>query len=430
MVTRVALSVVAIAVAGCGARSHHGAAAAPGDELTLYRDRALISQRVDVEVAPAEKTTVRVSVPAGLTADDVVVIDRGGLTVSELRAVGTGRVFEPPAQATENREGEEREPPPAPVSRTPTELTFVVGAPQAGHFVLHLGYVTPQIQWGAAYTMTTTAARDRVSMRGAIAIANSTGITFKRARVFVVDAPLVTWRGRIAEQLGSALIGTTASTSPLAVPRDLGQVELGPDETRLELLPGDPPRKMRSVLVYDPIGTTLDHGGESPIRDATLGVNAATPARITESFEIARPEGTSAGLPAGPVRLLERHPDGSLAVLGEARLFDVATRVAEVDTVAIGTAEGVTGRRERRDMTVDDDRKRLVEEFVVTIKNTRARPVEIVIREHLYRGQNWSLAYYSTPIAAKEGPQQISLRGDVAANGETKVLYVVVYTWR
>jgi hypothetical protein len=51
-----------------------------------------------------------------------------------------------------------------------------------------------------------------------------------------------------------------------------------------------------------------------------------------------------------------------------------------------------------------------------------------VIREHLYRGQNWTLAYQSAP-AAKEGPQQISLRTKVPANGQAKVLYVVVYTW-
>jgi hypothetical protein len=32
-------------------------------------------------------------------------------------------------------------------------------------------------------------------------------------------------------------------------------------------------------------------------------------------------------------------------------------------------------------------------------------------------------------VAAKEGPQQISLRTQVPANGRAKVLYVVVYTW-
>jgi len=185
---------------------------------------------------------------------------------------------------------------------------------------------------------------------------------------------------------------------------------------------------MRSVLVYDPIGTRLDHPGASPLPEPTLGIEPAAPTRITESFEVDRDERATRGLPAGPVRLFDRHPDGSLAVLGEARLFDAATRVAAVDTVAIGTADGVTGHRERRDWAKDDDRRRFSEEFLLTIDNARPRPVEIVLREHLYRSQNWTLAYQSAP-AAKEGAQQISLRTAVPANGHAKVLYVVVYTW-
>ena len=97
-------------------------------------------------------------------------------------------------------------------------------------------------------------------------------------------------------------------------------------------------------------------------------------------------------------------------------------------TIAIGTAVGLTGHRERRDWARDDDQRRFSEELLLTIDSARATPVEIVIREHLYRGQNWTLAYHSAP-AAKEGTRQIALRAAVPANGRAKVLYVVVYTW-
>jgi hypothetical protein len=187
---------------------------------------------------------------------------------------------------------------------------------------------------------------------------------------------------------------------------------------------------MRTVLVYDPIGTALDRTSAAPVRDAALGAGPA-PARVTESFEIPRDVRATRGLPGGPVRLLERRADGTLALLGEARLFDTSTRVARVDTVAIGTAEGVTGRRERRDYSFDLFRKRVVEEFVITIDNTRAHPVEVVVREHMYRGLNWALA---DPITSqhpvKEGPQQISMRTIVPAHGKSRLLYVVVYTWQ
>jgi hypothetical protein len=203
---------------------------------------------------------------------------------------------------------------------------------------------------------------------------------------------------------------------------------IGDGETRVDLV-RDGSRRLRSVLVYDPIGTRLDHPGSAPLRDATLGTIPKASERVTESFEIARDLRGTQGLPAGPVRLLERNLDGALAVLGEARLFDAATRVSEVDTIAVGTADGVTATRERRELTIDDEARRLTEEFVITLDNMRAIPVEILVREHLYRGQNWTLAYHSAPEATKDGPQQISLRTRVPAKSKTKILYVVVYTW-
>ena len=84
-------------------------------------------------------------------------------------------------------------------------------------------------------------------------------------------------------------------------------------------------------------------------------VPAPPRARVTESFEVTRDVAATSGLPGGPVRLLERRADGSLAVLGEARLFDAATRVSTVDTIAVGTAHDVTATRERRELTVRDD---------------------------------------------------------------------------
>ncbi|MBL9015808.1 MAG: hypothetical protein JNL83_16605 [Myxococcales bacterium] len=442
---RALLLLAAITACGAPARTvpSHEARDAAGDEITLYRDRALVKQRVEVDIPVAAKATVTVRLPIGLDADDLVVLDRGELIVSELRAVDTtGAPVTAPAPKPAEPESDEdfsedlEAPaedvedivaPPEPTQ--PTDVTFVASGPHAGHFSLYLGYVTDRIKWDAAYTMTTTPARSRAQVRGAIAIKNATGIAFPRARTFVIDTELGAWRGRVAEQLGMQLTGGGPPGAAPAEPRALGTLALGTGETRVELMPGDPPRPMSSVLVYDPIGTKLDHGGSAPTRDPSLGVVPAAGTRVTESFEVKRPDTSTGGLPGGPVRLLERRADGSIAVLGETRLFDAATRVAGVDTVAIGTADGVTGKRERRDFTIDDDGKRLVEEFVLTLTSTRAVPVEVVLREHLYRGQNWTLAYRSALDAEKEGPQQISMRTTVPAHGETKVLYVVVYTW-
>ncbi|HEU0029708.1 MAG TPA: hypothetical protein VFQ53_03675 [Kofleriaceae bacterium] len=438
MVTRLGLVCL---IAACGAHAHGKLSghAKPGSaELTLYRDHAVVAQHVIVNVPPASTATVRLRVAAGVHADDVYVIDRGTLTIQATRGIGAS----PPAPArapepepvdpcAEEPPDADPKPLPHPVDPAPqpSEIELVVAAPSAGSYPLVIGYDTERITWDAAYTMTTTAARDRVTLQGAIAIRNATGLALRDAEVWVVDADHGPATSRIAERLGSKLVGADPGTTPIAKPRDLGRLDLVEGDTRVELVASAAPRPMRSVLVYDPIGTKLDHASPSPVRDASLGVHPPAPSRVEESFEIPRDEVATRGLPGGPVRLLERRADGSLAVLGEARLFDIATADARVDTVAVGTATGVTGKRVRRELTLDEEHKRLVEEFVITLDNARDQPVEVMVREHLYRGQNWTLAYHSARSASKEGPQQITLRTRVPAKASTKLLYVVVYTW-
>ena len=419
---RATLGAIALALAlagslaGCRAPVRNAPAAVTGDEIALYRDRAVVIQRVELRAERAGAVRLTLRLPAGLEASDAVILDRGGLAEVALRAAEPTAPHDAQAAAA---------------------VALDATAPRPGRFALALGYATDHLAWDAAYTMTTTAARDRAVVRGAIAIRNTTGLAL-HARTRVIDAELGAWRDLTAEQLRAAIRGPPGplpapSPSPSPSPRDaesrdLGTLALGNGETRVELLAAAPPRTLRSVLVYDPIGAALDHTGAIPVSDPSIGVASAAATQVTESFEIDRDPATTRGLPGGPVRLIERHPDGSLELLGESRLFGAATRVADVDTIAIGTARGVVGHRVRRDFAKDDDQRRFSEEFLVTIDNARPRPVELVLREHLYRGQNWTLAYQSV-AAVKEGPQQIALRTQVPANGRAKVLYVVVYTW-
>jgi hypothetical protein len=223
-------------------------------------------------------------------------------------------------------------------------------------------------------------------------------------------------------------LDTDAEPGQAAASRDLGSLALPPGETRIQLVAGQP-RRMRAVLVYDPIGTKLDNASPIPIRDPSLGVSETPSSTVSESFEIARDEHESAGLPAGPVRLLEKRADGRLSVIGESSLFSPQTRRSDVDTIAIGTADGVTGHRVRRELTDDESRHRLVEEFVITLDNARSVPVAVLVREHLYRGQTWALGYWSEPDITQEGAQAFVMRTRVPAKGKVNILYVVVYTW-
>jgi hypothetical protein len=342
------------------------------------------------------------------------VLPRAGVEVVELRAAAPPG--EPPGEA--------------PPGAQPLELELVARAPRPGRVALRLGYLTSRLAWDVAYTMTANAARDRAVLRGAIAIHNTTGVALPGARVRLVDLTSADARVRAAH-LASSHVTRRRPEAVGVTPRELGRLDVADGDTRVELIRDPVPRPMRAVLVYDPVGAQHDRGGARPALDAELGVRPPAGPRVDESFEIERDPARTAGLPAGPVRLLERRADGVLAVLGEARLFEAAARGAATTTISVGTAERVTGRRERRELTVDLHRKRVVEEFVITIDNGRPRPVEVLVREHLYRGLSWTLAYLSVPFGneTKEGPQQVAPRITVPPRSKGRVMYAVVYWW-
>ena len=372
---------------------------AEGNEVALYRDAALIRQRVEVDVPAGGEGHAAVAVSAGVDADAIVMPDLGALSVRQLR-----------------------------VAKSRAEI--IVTAPHAGHYAFHVAYLTDKLTWAVAYTLTTTPRRERAVLRGGIAIANASGIAIASARISTIDLELGDWRGRSMELLSNKLVGGGGKAgTPPPPPRELGIATLERGQTRLELVAHPRSQPMRSVLVYDGTGPKLDNNSTTPIREPALGVVPAPATRVTESFEVARDRGATAELPSGRVRLLEQRADGTLAVLGESSLFEASTKVASVDTITVGTASGVTAHRERRELTVDEDGKRITEEFHIVVDNTRPEPVEIVIREHFYRSVNWTLAYHSALEATKEGAQAVALRTRVPAKGRTELVYVVVYGW-
>lgn len=435
-------------VVACGARGggvpSGTSRAKEGVEITLYRDHAVVAHRLVVTIPPAAPTKLTLRIAAGVDPDDVYLVEHSELVVREVRTVGANAApaaegcdevscvldnYERACCARYERKPSEWEDGGATVGKPatttgPVEVELVIGGPREGTYSLLVGYDTPRIAWDAAYTMTTPPSHDRVQLGGAISIRNATGLTFPDAKIRVVDA----LHGAATQRIAARLDGSDPSATPVAVPRELGRATIVEGDTRVELISDAAPRPMRAVLVYDPIGPGLDYQHGQPVQDANLGVSPPPPTNVTESLEIDRVAATQ-HLPGGPVRLLERRADGTLALLGEAKLFGPSTLAATADTIPIGTASQVTGKRERRELTIDNDRKRVVEEIALTIENARATPVEVVLREHLYRGENWTIAYRSVFDIVKEGKQQIAMRLAVPARGKQTVLYVVVYSW-
>jgi hypothetical protein len=291
-----------------------------------------------------------------------------------------------------------------------------VEAARPGRYPLDVVYVTQSMSWRATYTLIGGGARG--VLHGSLIVDNRAGVALGASRITLIDQTLGDAASAVAQAIARADADQTSST-PVAEPIDVGVGEIAVD-----LVGGERPVAVRSVLVYDPIGTQFDAGGHVPIQAEGYGLGKPSSA-VAESAEIDL--GAGAGvLPAGTVRLVERDHDGTLHLRGQGALRSSA---GAATTVAIGRAPDVTGARTRTELSIDPRAKRLVEEFEIALDNRGDHAASVLVREHLYRGLSWNVPYYSTDDATKEGPQQIAMRTSVPAHGHAKVVYVVVYTW-
>ena len=379
---------LAMAVVACGGAQHRrdgGEAGVADARLTLYRDGAFVEEDLVVAVAAGEGSA-RLPRPIGvevgdlmIESDDVAV--RGWTEVDE----GGGRA-----------------------------IVADIVARQAGPARITMRYLTDRVSWQASYTLIDDHGRGR--LHGALGLDNRTGRRWASARFSVID------RSRPSAPPTTAAFEQRA----VAVP---GTYAVRPGGQRLDLALHGGALTLRPTLVYDPVGTRLDSATMRPQTDESYGVER-WPSAVDESLLVDLSRVADGPLPAGPVRVFMVGEGGALVWRGEGKLLPPAADAELYTTVAVGRSPMVTGTRKRTDFSIDHDALRLVEEVTVTLHNGGERPADVLVREHLYRGQCWTLAYHSTgERVAKEGAQQIGLGVAVPAGGDATVMYRVLYEW-
>ena len=132
-------------------------------------------------------------------------------------------------------------------------------------------------------------------------------------------------------------------------------------------------------------------------------------------------------LPAGRVRVSRLDgADGSLEFIGE----DAIGHTPRDETVKLklGSAFDVVGERRQVDYAVDSRAHWVEEEVEVTLRNHKSQPVEVQVREPLYRWSNWKMLSH-THEYQRDSAQLISFNVTVPKDGATVVRYRVHYSW-
>jgi hypothetical protein len=88
----------------------------------------------------------------------------------------------------------------------------------------------------------------------------------------------------------------------------------------------------------------------------------------------------------------------------------------------------VVGERRQVDFAIDSRARWIEEEIEVKLRNHKDQPVEVIVKENLYRWTNWKLTQ-QTHEFTKEDARTIHFPVRVPKDGETVIRYRVRYTW-
>ena len=400
--TVVQLFVGAALLAGC-AHSHAPVEqgrvpSGDGTRVMMGHDGATVIERRHV---PSSARTVRVPLSLGVSSSQLAVVVVGPGSLAATRPV------------TDAASG----------SMAEIEITRT----GSGDIVVEGTYSTGRLNWRAVYD---------VSLQPG----DAANIGRLQAAIEISDDASVSLRDVEVELFASALPPRAGSTDRAAL-RATRRLDLVPGRTRVALTSSPMPLTVRRVHIFDPLGASFDRTGRVPVPDENYGQLAdlhgsghdAAAAMVRDGYQVSNAQ-LAAVAPSLPGRLwlYQDDADGKVGLLGSTRVFDDDAPTAPTAdlTIIAGPAEGVSGHRERTDFSFDSDHNRIIEEFTIALTNTGKTPTDVLVREHLYRGQNWTLAFHSDDAeVSKEGPQQIALSTHVGAGATTKLLYRVVYSW-
>jgi hypothetical protein len=195
---------------------------------------------------------------------------------------------------------------------------------------------------------------------------------------------------------------------------------------QIELFPTVRHVPAKKLLVYyGLLPQYLGFGGRYTQRE--LGVPMNTKVDVYLEFENREAAGLGIPLPAGRMRVSQLDAaDDTLEFIGE----DVIDHTPKDETVrvALGSAFDVVGERRQVAFTIDTNAERMDETIEVKVRNHKTEPVDVLVRETLYRWTTNEIVE-TTHEYQREDARTVHFPVTIAPDGEAVVRYRVRYTW-
>lgn len=325
---------------------------------------------------------------------------------------------------------------------TKPTLVWDIQSPSGGTQKARVTYQTGGITWWADYNAIFNEGADANSvvldLSAWVSIINQSGATFADAKLKLIAGDVQRVQPEADQRMFRREVLLEAAAAPAAagfIQKDffefhlytLGRKTTLPNNSTKQIELFDQARQIpaKKILLY--YGAPQPYFYPSPATDRDLGIAMNKKVDVYLEFKNDKQFGLGVPLPAGRLRVSKLdNADGSLEFIGEDKI-DHTPKDEEV-RVKLGSAFDVVGERRTVNFAVDTNAKWMEEEIEVKLRNHKTQPVEVVVKENLYRWSNWKLTTYSHKFV-KEDARTINFPVRVEKDGQTIVRYKVRYTW-
>lgn len=288
-------------------------------------------------------------------------------------------------------------------------LEWKLAARKPGKQTLDVSYRTFGLSWAPEYTAVIDG--DQVDFTAWATVRNDTGVELGGAELTLVS--------ETTSPATSGFVGATPVppvTFKVARPVDLASLAA----MQVELMPKLVGAKARRVTVFEAM---LDQSQSFPNQDCHGYTPPSSAVRSEAMIEL---DARGPRLPEGQVRVFGRAAGGGLVVIGEAPLHVNATTGAL--RVRAGASPEIVGERRTLDCRIDPGGRALRERVELELENKGKAPVEVVVREYLYRWSNWRIDAEDVK-GVRAGPTAQEWRVKLPGGGKKTFSYAVSYAW-
>lgn len=299
-------------------------------------------------------------------------------------------------------------------------LGWNVEADKAGNHRLALSYQASGISWWADYNITLEEGKEAatINVSSWATIVNYSGMGYK-------DAALKLMAGELHKAAPAPRPRKMMAMAAVSRAADEGNVtEASFADYHLYTF-GSPvtlPNNAAKQIAFLPTVYRI------PVKqlyefDTETGNKISSRITFTNSAKV----GLGMPLPAGKARVNMRNSkDGNLEFIGEDTIDH--TPKDEDITLTLGSSSDITGKRVMLAERVNNEQKWAEEDIEITLKNHKAVPVAVRVKETMRRSANWKIANHNHAYD-KTDAQHVRFDVTVPSEGEDKVKYTVRYTW-